>query len=250
MLINKIKRILSKFRYSLRLSQLSTTEPVLSATTVNVGPLQAIAVRGTVSVSDSPQHNAPLENLPPEIRDQLLSILELEELRALVHASPVFHQQYLHRRFLLCKSLETTLRSATVDANAVYQTSLLAGFSDTRTSEKITQFLKSYQDRRSSTQYSIIADRLTEDEVVGMAGFHSSVIKPLARRYTDWALTNLAGETKNLWSHKSLNKTEETRLLRALYRFQLCCNLFGRQGVVWRPSLSEDVHLYIRALGG
>jgi hypothetical protein len=96
------------------------------------------------SICDSPQLKAPLENLPPEIRAQLLFILELEELTALVHASSVFHQPYLlDRRSLLCKSLETTLRSVTVDASAAYRTSS-AGFSDTRTSEKVTQFLKSY----------------------------------------------------------------------------------------------------------
>ena len=189
----------------------------------------------------------PLENLPPEIRRQLLFILELEELRALVLASPVFHQQYLlDRKFLLCKSLEATLRSVTVDASAVCRTSFAACFSDICTGGKITQFLKSYQDRRSSTQYSILTDRLTEDEAVGMAAFHSSIIKPLARRYTDWALANLADETKNSRS-QPLNKTEETRLLRALYRFQLCCNLFGNAnyGAFWQPMLREILEMFL-----
>jgi hypothetical protein len=130
-MLNKVKQIISKFKYSLRRFQLSTADPVIiSTTTTNAGPLQAIAVCGSllpVSVCDSPQLNAPLESLPPEIRLQLLSILELEELRALVHASPVFHQQYLlDRRSLLCKSLETTLRSVTVDASSVCRTSLAA----------------------------------------------------------------------------------------------------------------------------
>ena len=152
-MLNKVKQIISKFKYkfkySLRRFQLSTADPVIiSAMTTNAGPLQAIAVCGSllpVSVRDSPQLNAPLESLPPEIWLQLLSILELEELRALVHASPVFHQQYLlDRRSLLCKSLETTLRSVTVDASSACRTSLLASsLSNTRTSEKVTQFLKS-----------------------------------------------------------------------------------------------------------
>lgn len=36
-----------------------------------------------------------LENLPAEIRRYLLLTLEYEALKALVHASPVYHQQYL-----------------------------------------------------------------------------------------------------------------------------------------------------------
>jgi hypothetical protein len=169
-----------------------------------------------------------LEDFPPDVRRHLLYILELEELNALVHASPVFHQQYLlDRRSLLCKCLKKTLRTVTVDAWAVYRSSL-ADFSDTRTSEKVTQFLESYRDRRSPTQYSGVTERLTEDEAVGMVAFLSSIIKPLARHYTDWALTNLANETKDSQSHEPLSRTEETRLMRALYRFQLCCNLFGR----------------------
>jgi len=62
---------------------------------------------------------------------------------------------------------------------------------------------------------------------VRIVAFHSSIIKPLARHYTGWALANLADETDDLQSHEPFSRTEETRLLRALYRFQLCCNLFG-----------------------
>lgn len=178
-------------------------------------------------VCDSPQLNAPLENLPREMRRQLLSILELADLSALVHASPVFHQQYLlDRRSLLCKYLETTLRSVTIDAHAVHQSGL-TDFSNTRTPEKVTQFLELYQDRRSSPRHSILTKRLTEDEAVDMVAFLSSMIRPLARHYTGWALTNLADETEGSQSHEFLSTAEETRLMRALYRFQLCCNLFG-----------------------
>ncbi|CCD47930.1 hypothetical protein BofuT4_P114340.1 [Botrytis cinerea T4] len=40
------------------------------------------------------QVNAPLEKLPSEVRRNLLSRLQLEDLSALVHASPVFHQHH------------------------------------------------------------------------------------------------------------------------------------------------------------
>ncbi|ODM18747.1 hypothetical protein SI65_05364 [Aspergillus cristatus] len=52
---------------------------------------------------------------------------------------------------------------------------------------------------------------------------------PLAAHYIGWAFNNLAKETKKdpLQSYEPLSRTEETRLVRALYRFQLYCNLFG-----------------------
>lgn len=67
------------------------------------------------------KRNCGLDILPPEVRRHLLSILDLPRLKALVHASPTFHQQYLiDRKYLLCKSLEETLGSVTVDAYAVH----------------------------------------------------------------------------------------------------------------------------------
>ncbi|KAG9236678.1 hypothetical protein BJ875DRAFT_455875 [Amylocarpus encephaloides] len=232
-----MKRILSKLKHAVRLSKSSTPNPVIQS---NAGPPQDIAVCGSpvlVSVpehsqaepvSDGPQLNTPLETLPPEVRRNLLSILGLEELSTLVHASPVFYQQYfLDRRSLLCKSLETTLGGVTVDACAVYRTGV-ESFSGTRTSGKVRQFLKSYEDQRSSTQYSNLTKTLTQDEAVDMVAFYSSTIKPLVRHYTSWTLANLDDKANNLQSYSPpLSKTERTRLLRALYRFQLCCNLFG-----------------------
>lgn len=87
-------------------------------------------------------HNNALERLPAEIRRRILSILEYDGLKALVHASPVYHQQYLlEHQNLLCKCLEITLGGNTiVDAWAVYQSGLVE-FSATRTKETVAQFL-------------------------------------------------------------------------------------------------------------
>ncbi|KAI1739682.1 hypothetical protein F4680DRAFT_466195 [Xylaria scruposa] len=236
----KIKRILSKLKNLLQLSK-PFTPP---ATAINTIPSQTILAprssRRRPAVKDNKsQLNAPLEKLPPEVRRQLLSILELEELNTLVHASPVFYQQYLlDRKYLLCKSLEKTLCGVTTDAYAVYQSGL-ADFANTRTREGVSQFLKVYQDQCSSAQYSILTESLTEDAAVGMATFVFSIIKPLVGHYTRWALANLANETGNSHSHEPLSKTEEIRLMRALYRFQLCCNLFGNNH--YRTSWQIDL---------
>ena len=62
-----------------------------------------------------------LEALPAEIRCQLLFMLEYEALKALVHASPIYHEQYLLDRYhLLYKCLETALGSPTMVADAFH----------------------------------------------------------------------------------------------------------------------------------
>lgn len=95
-------------------------------------------------------HNSsPLENLPAEIRHYLLSRLDLEGLKALVSASPVYFQQYLQdREHLLCDCFETTMGSVAVDAGAVYQSGF-DGFSKSHTPTNLMQLLQSYRDRRS-----------------------------------------------------------------------------------------------------
>lgn len=127
-----------------------------SPATPHVAPEQSIAQpRPSVPepVPEEPQdklirNSTPLENLPAEIRRHLLSTLDYEGLKALVHASSIYHQQYLlDRHHLLCKCLEATLGSNTTDACAVYQSGLVE-FLKTRTEEIITQFLESYRNRR------------------------------------------------------------------------------------------------------
>lgn len=115
------------------------------------------------------------------------------------------------------------------DAYAVHQTGL-AKFLETRTNEKVIHFLKSYQDQRSSPQYPNFVENLSLNDVMPMVAFHKSIMVPLARHYTDWALDNLDNETKRLRRRDPMSGTEETRLMRALYRFQICCNLLGAHG--------------------
>lgn len=62
-----------------------------------------------------------IDALAPEVRLYLLSRLDLPELSLLVHASPVYHQQYLQdRQYLLSRSIHQTLGSVAVDALAVH----------------------------------------------------------------------------------------------------------------------------------
>lgn len=177
-------------------------------------------------------HN--IESLPPEIRTHILSMVELEGLKRLVHASPVYHQQYLlFRKSLLFQSLENTMKNITLEACAVHQSSLKT-FSEARTRENVTQFFHSFRERQlcMPNYYAVFKRKFTLDDVIHMVNFHCLVIKPLVQRYADWALGNLVAEpeaSSQIEPHKEdpLSKTEEARVTRALYRFELCCNLFG-----------------------
>ena len=150
----------------------------------------------------------------------LLLALEYEALQGLVHASPVYHEQYLlDRKYLLCACLETTLGSSTIhDACAVYQ-SRLDGIDPRVDIEIIRQFLGSYQEKRSSasSRYpSLFLRSLPLDQIILMVGFDASIIKPLAQNYAGQMLESLAKHTKKPLSHGPLSKTEETRIVRGL----------------------------------
>lgn len=183
---HKSERFGHKIKWLIRPRRPDPKSPV----TPHVAPEQSIA-QSEPSVPDPVpeeshdkliRNSAPLENLPAEIRRHLLSTLDYKGLKALVHASSIYHQQYLlDRHHLLCKCLETTLGGNTTGACAVYQSGLVE-FSKTRTEEIITQFLESYGNSRFLPQYSFLKT-LTLDQVISIVAFHLSIIKPLARYY-------------------------------------------------------------------
>ncbi|KAI1130248.1 hypothetical protein F5Y10DRAFT_289695 [Nemania abortiva] len=156
-----------------------------------------------------------LDNLPPELRRYLLSILDIQQLKGLVRASPTFYHQYRYdRRFILRRSLEQTLGSAAIDAFAVKR--------DTK--EDIPRFLKWYSEM-TPQRYLSLTDKLTPGEVLGMARTYTHYVKPLIDYYVRWVLENLAKEAKIDTSinidEVVLSKTDMIRLTRTVYRFQL-----------------------------
>ena len=213
-----MKRILSRFIRALRLAK--SPRPKSTQDPPPKGALPALGTGSSVSAhvpdgsicelfGDTPQFNGPLETLPVELQRQLLAVLELEELSALVHASPIFHHEYLlNRRSILCACLETTLRGVTVDACTVYRSSF-THCSHAYNAQQLTAFLTSYQDRRSSTQYSVLSEKFAEQDALSMVTFYFSTIKPLALRYTAWALDNLADATNHSQPRDPLSRTEK-----------------------------------------
>lgn len=227
-----MKRLISKFKRSFGRSQpTSATDPPIPAITES-GAEPAEADRE--STPDRKQScDGRLESLPPEVRRQLLLALDLPRLKAMVRASPTFHQQYLFdRRYILCTSLEKTLGNVTVDAYAV----CLYATQDRDTRQD--GFLKLlYHSSKSSRQFLPLVDKLTLDETMKAVFFYLQSVKPLIEYYARWILNNLAKEiNKDACSQESsqesiqvtLTRTEELRLTRAVYRFQLLCQLADR----------------------
>ncbi|KAL5364488.1 membrane bound O-acyl transferase family-domain-containing protein [Aspergillus floccosus] len=149
-------------------------------------------------------------------------------LLALIHASPICYQQFrLDRIFILWSCLELTLGKVVVDAHVVHLPSA-RDFLSTRTQLNMAQFIASYRDRRSASPSSILHELDVED-LTRMHEFPFSDVIPSASQYTRRAMDHLAAQTGIPQSAypQPPSQAEETRLMRALYRFQLCCNVFS-----------------------
>jgi hypothetical protein len=167
-----------------------------------------------------------LEYLPAELRYEILVLLGLDELSALVHASPIFHQDYVtYRKLILLKSIETTLGVIIKDVYATHETATLE-FVLKRTGGIISQCLTDYKQQDDLAAVAKLR-LLTENEIINCVNFYFATVSPLVQQYTSWALTNLAQQIQPLVSTEILSNTERLRILRAFYRLELGCNLFG-----------------------
>jgi hypothetical protein len=166
-----------------------------------------------------------LETLPAELRlNILLSISDLADLKAVVHASPVLHQQYLlDRKRILGHVLKKTLGSVFADAQALQAAASLGDFGKDVPVESIREILQQHIDeyvaRRSDPD---IVTECGVDDLAAMASFYLSVIQPLLVGFPALFLQGLDASMEV--GH--LSKTERIRFLRALYRFQLFYDLF------------------------
>jgi hypothetical protein len=110
-------------------------------------------------------------------------MLEFDELKALVHASPIYHQQYLlDRGYLLFRCIERSFPNFVNDACLVHRCSTL-DFSTTRTTTNITWLLNSYMSHRSLVKYAALDDNFSFEDATSIAAFHFSIVNPLAKYY-------------------------------------------------------------------
>lgn len=221
--------------------------PATSATNCTNANTTAAAQREVTTV----------ESLPAELRSRILSHLtnDLGGLSALVLASPVFYQQYLlERPALLRAGLKTALGNVVADAYAVRASARLykplAPDSPAHVdvdAETIKLFIdKHVTVLRLATPDQILQEYCTENDLMRMAAFYYSLARPLSLKL---AIRFLSRLNPSLEAQGKLSTTESTRLLRALYRWQLYCNLFGPGPEMMRrrkvAQLEHGTHLDI-----
>lgn len=179
----------------------------------------------SITVKHSQMDNAPLYALPPEIKRCILAFLTLGQLKPLIRASPVFLQQFLaDRRYVFVSCLRNTLGSVFVDALFVHRTK-----STTPDANEILGVLDDYQKMRAEPYQTRVTEELSEVDAMAMLTFHTKRVLPVAHWFIGWAV-NCAVSDLGIPSFRqplSPSRTEGTRFLRSLYRFQICCQLFG-----------------------
>ncbi|KAH6842373.1 hypothetical protein B0I37DRAFT_381771 [Chaetomium sp. MPI-CAGE-AT-0009] len=210
----------------------AATKPDATVTTVaNPGP-------GAMSRPASESPPALLEELPFEIQHLILSQAPtFDTLRALVHASPRLHSVYIQDRLPLLRNVtEQAFDGFLIDAHMAY----LSGtdeFQQSRTEPMLWEFVETYRQRltRTSAPSDSAAAQLSLEDIVQLARFHKSVIEPLTDRYATWALAALSSSPASY----PLSGAERRRIQRALYHFQVFCNLCGSRG----EGRSTPVHI-------
>lgn len=191
-------------------------------------------------ISNITQGNAPIEDLPPELRCEILGLLDLGTLQHLTRASPVFFSQYTQDRTrILCRSLGETLGGAALDAYWAYKTGQ-EGFKKGLSSGIIGAFSQLYEYEHLSGHFSLLAQELSEDDLTRMASFHLSIVEPTLQLFTTQMLENLAREARKPVDDGSFSETEQRRLLRAFYRYQLTSNILEHSKFSRTQDMSED----------
>jgi hypothetical protein len=204
-----------------------------------------------------------LENLPAELRKQILmNVADLPTLRSLVRASPVMHALYREcRDKVLCTCLNRELDGVFGDAyacaasRAYRQDPPWVWNPCFRYKHPVRNFLIAYAFWRSGSIPSALhglnpmpASRFSTHGlclkpsacpdahellhpgcVRRMAAFHLSVVRPLARLYSRWALANLAQAVSSPADDTVMvSPSEQIRIFRAVYRYETYHNVHDR----------------------
>ena len=171
--------------------------------------------------SDGPKRSR-LENLPAEIRRHILGISELPTLKALVHASPTFHQQYLDDRdAILSNSLINTLGSVATDAHFVNHFEVHAHLRKFSISHVLDMYSEALS-RQPTTSGNIL------DAAKEMARFYLKSVKDVLEKYTLRTLDKLVDVSKAETCNRQVSRMETLRFTRAIYRFQLFCQIITK----------------------
>ncbi|POS68905.1 hypothetical protein DHEL01_v212700 [Diaporthe helianthi] len=203
-----------------------------------------------MSDANEEQQPSSLESLPVEIRIRILENMpDLKTLGSLIHASPVYFAQYrFNRKSLLCRCLQQDLgREVLVEAYAAFNSRSSKIGPRTVPNRNVTDFVDLYGAWRYSSDPAIMLKSMSLSDVRWLTWFHTLTVKPLATQLSTWASTNLesaaakATEEQRMQAKSASSKetptcntwpggfsvTEQRRILRAFYRFEIFCHLFS-----------------------
>ncbi|POS71620.1 hypothetical protein DHEL01_v209986 [Diaporthe helianthi] len=175
-----------------------------------------------------------IESLPAEIQRHIMLFLpSLGSLGAVIRASPVLYSLFRHEpKNYIVNCLINVLGDSFIDAitaRAAMQESFqhlrCIAMKEGHETRIIWPFLEAYQGSLQRLSYKRWIRSLSLSEAVEMATFQTSTVEPLVEEYSSWALANLGVPATTT----GLSKNERMRIQRALYRFQIVCDVFGNK---------------------
>lgn len=184
-----------------------------------------------------------IESLPVELQRQIMLCLpSLGSLGAMIRASPVFYSLFQSEpKNFIANCLVNILGDAFHDACTAraamqesFQKQRRDGMNLGHEPSIIWPFLDSHRKRVEELPCNSWIHSISLPEAIEMAVFHSSTVEPLVERYAAWALANLSVKPT------SLSRTERMRIQRAMYRFQIVCDVFGNKLNDDNPHLTNQ----------
>lgn len=211
---------------------------------------------------NSNQHRATpsLESLPAELRLRVLSNMpDLQSLGLLIQASPVYFAQYrLDRETLLSCFLEPGIEGEVlIDAIAAFNSQPSKIGPLTQPNSNVTDFLDLYGWWRYTHSPIAMLKSISLADLRWITRNHTSTVCPLGSRLANMTLRRLISCATHVESWErggseespssipaivpldDMSRTERTRIFRALYRFQIFCNLFG--GKQYQSFTTEEI---------
>ncbi|ROW13982.1 hypothetical protein VPNG_04093 [Cytospora leucostoma] len=220
-------------------STTGSEQPHDEATFSNGSASQATMMGNQEQTSGPPLSG--LESLPAEVRIHVLcNMSNLQTLGALLHASPIYYAQYRYnRKVILAQVIHSDLGDELfTDVYAAFRSRASKIGPRKGPNVNVTDFLSLYRAWRSPGGERPTPDMCSLDDLRWMACFHTSIVRPLVSRFVARALARKPGPSSVSSSDsasflqsdigdRELSGTESTRLLRALYRLETFCHLFG-----------------------
>ena len=185
----------------------------------------------------------------------MLCLPSLASLGAIIRSSPVFYSLFqCEPKNFIANCLILGLGDAFLDACTAraamqddFQRQRRDAMKMRREPGLIWPFLESYRKKVGELPCNAWIHSISLPEAVQMATFHTSTVEPLVEQYVSWALANLGTSVKQ----SALSRTEVMRIQRAMYRFQIVCDVFGNRLTHGNLSTNRPRHLgCLRFLSG